>query len=57
MGRNKSAFASPVDASTNKWLNDSVNGTEIMPFATSCLYDAAGCFGLYVFLLKPPILS
>ena len=38
---NRSILASPVDASINKWLNDRMNRTEFMPFAPSCLYDAA----------------
>lgn len=57
MGRNKSTFASPVDASINKWLYDSVNRTKFMPFAPSCFYDAASCFGLYGFYTKTAALE
>ena len=38
---NRSILASPVDSTINKWLNDRMNRTEFMPFAPSCLYDAA----------------
>lgn len=37
----RSVIASPVDKSINKWLNDRMHRTEFMPFAPSCLYEAA----------------
>ena len=37
----RSIIASPVDKNINKWLNDRMHRTEFMPFAPSCLYEAA----------------
>ena len=38
---NRSVVAHPTDATINKWLNDRMKRTEFMPFAPSCLYEAA----------------
>ncbi len=38
---NRSVLAHPTDASINKWLNQRMKRTEFMPFAPSCLYEAA----------------
>lgn len=38
---NRSVVAHPTDASINKWLNERMRRTEYMPFAPSCLYEAA----------------
>jgi len=38
---NRSVVAHPTDASINKWLNDRMKRTEFMPFAPSCLSEAA----------------
>jgi carbamoyltransferase len=38
---NRSVIAHPTDASINKWLNDRMKRTEFMPFAPSCLSEAA----------------
>ena len=38
---NRSILADPSDASINKWLNTRMKRTEFMPFAPSCLYEAA----------------
>lgn len=37
----RSVIASPVDKNINKWLNERMHRTEFMPFAPSCLYEAA----------------
>ncbi len=38
---NRSVLAHPEDATINKWLNDRMKRTEFMPFAPSCLAEAA----------------
>lgn len=38
---NRSILADPTDASINAWLNKRMKRTEFMPFAPSCLYEAA----------------
>lgn len=38
---NRSVVVHPTDASINAWLNKRMKRTEFMPFAPSCLYEAA----------------
>ena len=38
---NRSVLAHPTDATINAWLNKRMKRTEFMPFAPSCLYEAA----------------
>lgn len=38
---NRSILYQPGDPSVNDWLNDLLRRTEFMPFAPSCLYEAA----------------
>lgn len=38
---NRSILYQPGDPSVNDWLNELLRRTEFMPFAPSCLYDAA----------------